>query len=122
MFEILVSSAAPNLSAIQDSAQLKVDLRKAQEACERLTRQLLDLEEIKERIETDLTEKAEELGVARKAKDNSMQACGSRGCLACYAGFSHGSVTRMINVKRWHFSEHVIQHCNGGSIVWEIVQ
>ena len=61
------------MAAITDSAQLKVDLRKAQEACEKLTEQLTEAEAEKDKIESSVKEMREELDVARKTKDHSVQ-------------------------------------------------
>ncbi len=66
-------AAPPDLSAIQDTAQLKVDLRKAQSACEKLSEQLVQAESAKEEMESRLSSQTEELEVARRAKDNSVR-------------------------------------------------
>ena len=63
----------PDFSAIQDSAQLQVDLRKAQEACEKLSDQLVTSETAKETFEKQMNEATEEMSVARKAKDNAVK-------------------------------------------------
>lgn len=63
----------PDFSAIQDSAQLKVDLRKAQEACEKLSDQLVTSETAKETFEKELSVATEEMKVARKAKENAVK-------------------------------------------------
>ena len=51
-----------------DNSQLKVDLKKAQEACEKLSDDLSAAEAAKEAAEKNFKELKEELEVARKAK------------------------------------------------------
>lgn len=63
----------PEFAAIHDTAQLKVDLRKAQEACEKLSDQLMTAETAREAFEKQFKEATEEMSVARKAKDNAMK-------------------------------------------------
>lgn len=59
----------PDFSAIHDLAVLKVDLDKAQKACEKLSDQLITAETARDEFEKELNEQREELTVARKAKD-----------------------------------------------------
>ncbi|XP_059094113.1 transport and Golgi organization protein 1-like isoform X1 [Tigriopus californicus] len=63
----------PDFNAIQDMAQLQVDLRKAQAACEKLSEQLVQAETAKEDFETQLFEQKQELENARKSKENSLK-------------------------------------------------
>ncbi len=63
----------PDLEAIQDNAQLKVDLRKAQEACEKLSSQLTESEAAREQLEKAAEENTEEATVARKAREMTLQ-------------------------------------------------
>lgn len=51
-----------------DTAQLKVDLQRAQEACEKLSQQLIEAEQDRDKFETVLSEQKEELEVSRKAR------------------------------------------------------
>ncbi len=71
-FFYFVLVVTPDLSSIQDNAQLKVDLRKAQEACEKLSTQLTDSEQTREELEKKVSEHVEEVDVARKAKDRAL--------------------------------------------------
>jgi hypothetical protein len=63
----------PDFEAIQDNAQLKVDLRKAQEACEKLTSQLTEAESARDEMEQQMAEQVAELDVARKVKEQSLR-------------------------------------------------
>lgn len=73
IFYYLSPVVTPDLDAIQDNAQLKVDLRKAQEACEKLSAQLTDAECAKEDMEKASKDKEEEADIARRAKDRALQ-------------------------------------------------
>jgi len=66
-------AGAPDMDAIQETAQLKVDLRKAQEACEKLTVQLTEAETSKDHMEVKVKEFSEEIEVARKVKEQSLK-------------------------------------------------
>lgn len=63
----------PDFNAIQDMAQLQVDLRKAQAACEKLSEQLVQAETAKEDFEKQLLDQKQELEIARKSKENSLK-------------------------------------------------
>ena len=63
----------PDFEAIQDGAQLKVELRKAQEACEKLSDQLVQAETAKDDFEKLYREQGEEMEIARKIKEKSVQ-------------------------------------------------
>merc|ERR1719245_1647026 len=58
-----------DLEAITDYARIKVDLQKAQSACETLTEQLTTAETMKEQFEGEAKKFREEAEVARKAKE-----------------------------------------------------
>ena len=58
-----------DLEAITDHARLKVDLQKAQSACETLTEQLNIAETAKEKFELEAKKCREDADVARKAKE-----------------------------------------------------
>lgn len=66
-------SAAFDFSSIHDTAVLKVDLRKAQEACEKLSDQLVSAEEARDQYEEQLKRNAAELETARKVRENSLK-------------------------------------------------
>lgn len=61
-----------DFAALADTAQLKVDLRKAQGACERLSEQLIEAESSRDAFESRLGEQGAELETARRAKDVSL--------------------------------------------------
>merc|ERR550532_370096 len=58
-----------DLEAITNQARLKVDLQKAQAACETLTEQLTNAETAKEKFETEAKKFREEAEIARKTKE-----------------------------------------------------
>ena len=58
-----------DLEAITDYARIKVDLQKAQSACETLTEQLTTAETMKEQFESEAKKFREEAELARKAKE-----------------------------------------------------
>ena len=66
-------SAAVDFSSIHDTAVLKVDLRKAQEACEKLSDQLVTAEQARDQYEEQLKQNATELETARKVRENSLK-------------------------------------------------
>ncbi len=63
----------PDLASIQENAQLRVDLRKAQEACERLSDQLSQAEGARDEFENLMKEHREEMEIARKTKEKTVQ-------------------------------------------------
>ncbi len=69
---VVLAVVTPDLDTIQDNAQLKVDLRKAQEACEKLSTQLTESETAREQLEKRAEEGAEETEVARKARERAL--------------------------------------------------
>ena len=62
-----------DLEAITDYARIKVDLQKAQSACETLTEQLTTAETMKEQFESEAKKFREEAEVARKAKETVLE-------------------------------------------------
>lgn len=59
--------------AICDVARLRVDLQKAQSACEQLSEQLMAAEAAKEKYETEAKSFKDEAELARKAKETAME-------------------------------------------------
>ena len=53
-FTDVISLPSPDFAALANTAQLKVDLRKAQEACERLSEQLIEAETARDTFESRL--------------------------------------------------------------------
>merc|ERR1712223_1033593 len=62
-----------DFEAICDTARLKVDLQKAQSACEQLTEQLMKAEAAKENFEVEAKNFREEAELARKAKEAALE-------------------------------------------------
>ena len=59
--------------AICDTARLRVDLQKAQSACETLSEQLMAAEAVKEKLEVETKDLREEAETARKAKEAALE-------------------------------------------------
>ena len=57
----------------QDNSRLKVDLKKAQEACAELTEQLTKFEADSTDVKEQLASVSDELTVAREAKDQAIK-------------------------------------------------
>jgi hypothetical protein len=70
---LLISAPAIDFSVIQDTAALKVDLRKAQTACEKLSEQLVQAEAARDEFEKLMAEAKEEADVARKVKESTLK-------------------------------------------------
>ena len=62
-----------DFDSICDTARLKVDLQKAQTACEQLTEQLTSAEAAKEKFEAEATALRDEAETAQKAKDAALE-------------------------------------------------
>ena len=69
LFSLVIT---PDLGSIMDSAQLKVDVRKYQEACENLTQQLMESDESRTNLEKQVEDLSQDLSVARKTKEQSL--------------------------------------------------
>ena len=62
-----------DFEAICDTARLRVDLQKAQSACEQLSEQLMTAEAAKEKFEAEANNFREEAELARKAKEAALE-------------------------------------------------
>ena len=67
------NQAEADYEAICDTARLRVDLQKAQSACEQLSEQLMTAEAAKEKFEAEANNFREEAEVARKAKEAALE-------------------------------------------------
>ena len=103
------SENAIDFEAICDTARLKVDLQKAQSACETLTEQLMTAEAAKEKFEKEAKNLKEESELARKAKETALEEksemCKKHEVLTSYFNQREAELQKQLGVQTQRLGE-----------------
>ncbi len=111
-------SSEANYESICDIARLKVDLQKAQSACEQLTEQLMKAESVKEQFEAEAKAAQEELDIARKAKEMALEEKSEmtqkHQVLSAYFNQREAELQKQLGKTFWKFYIHALMK----SFIW----